>query len=252
MAELDGGVVAVGAAGRNTMTSEDAGWASVTVAPDCRRHGIGSALAAPLLEHVRSLGVQKVTAFMRFTEEGEAWATDRGWSRVLAGPLIAVDPRYVAAPSPPPGFRCAPLSELEPRAIYDAVCEAALDEPTAVANDDIRYDEFLQEWDDPDMALDASGAVLDGDLVVSFAMMGIGGDRGRHGFTGTRRDYRGRGLATAAKRFALHAAAERGVTRVTTSNAEENVAMRAINRNLGFEPIGEHVILGLDLSQASA
>jgi RimJ/RimL family protein N-acetyltransferase len=61
------------------------------------------------------------------------------------------------------------------------------------------------------------------------------------------REHRGRGLATAAKRWALRAAAERGVTRVTTSNAEENKAMRAINLKLGFEPIGEHVILGRDL-----
>jgi hypothetical protein len=33
------------------------------------------------------------------------------------------------------------------------------------------------------------------------------------------------------------------VTRVTTSNAEENAPIRAINRQFGFEPIGEHVIL---------
>jgi RimJ/RimL family protein N-acetyltransferase len=49
------------------------------------------------------------------------------------------------------------------------------------------------------------------------------------------------------KRCALRAAAARGVTRITTSNAEENAAMRAINERLGFQRIGEHVILGRDV-----
>jgi hypothetical protein len=35
--------------------------------------------------------------------------------------------------------------------------------------------------------------------------------------------------------------------RVTTSNADENAAMRAINLKLAIEPIGEHVILARDL-----
>ena len=71
--------------------------------------------------------------------------------------------------------------------------------------------------------------------------------RAQHGFTGTRRDYRGRGLATVVKCVALRSAAARGVTRVTTSNAEENAAMRAVNRKLGFTPIGQHVILAREL-----
>jgi RimJ/RimL family protein N-acetyltransferase len=83
--------------------------------------------------------------------------------------------------------------------------------------------------------------------VRGFTFLNAAGDRAQHGFTGTLREHRGRGLATAAKRRALQTAAVRGVTRVTTSNAEENAAMRTINRNLGFEPIGEHVIFGRDL-----
>ena len=140
------------------------------------------------------------------------------------------------------------MGSLQPEAVYEAVTAAALDEPTAVPNDNILLDDFLRDWDDPDLDLDASSVVLDeGGRVAAFAFIRIVGDRAQHGFTGTQRDHRGRGLATAAKRFALQAAAARGVTRVTTSNAEENAAMRAINRRLGFEPIGEHVILGRDL-----
>jgi hypothetical protein len=38
-----------------------------------------------------------------------------------------------------------------------------------------------------------------------------------------------------------------GETRMANSNAEENAAMRAINRKLAFEPFGEHVVFGRDL-----
>jgi RimJ/RimL family protein N-acetyltransferase len=127
------------------------------------------------------------------------------------------------------------------------MCEAALDEPTAVPSDRIDFDEFLLDWENPDFDLSSSAAVLDGDRVVAFSFMKVSGDRGQHGFTATARDYRGRGLATVAKRHALRAAAARGVQRVATSNAEENAPMRAINRRLGFEPVGEHVIMARDL-----
>jgi GNAT superfamily N-acetyltransferase len=249
VAELDGAVVGSGAAGLDTGTStEGAGWAFLTVRQDHRRRGIGDALGARLLDHLHSIGASRATSFMRATEESERWARARGWSRVLAGPLIAVDPRRVPEPSPPPGFRCVAMREVAPEAAYEAVREAALDEPSPMPNDDVRFDEFLRMWEDPDLDFDASAAILDeAGRVAAFAFIRVVGTRGQHGFTGALRDVRGRGLATAAKRCALRAAAARGVTRVTTSNAEENAAMRAINRGLGFEPIGEHVILGRDL-----
>lgn len=240
----DGGeIVATGIGGLNISTSvPGAAWGFVTVDAGRRRSGIGSALYARLMEHMRELEATKVNSFTRYTEEGERWAFARGFTRAITGPLIAADPRTIPQPELPEGFRCMALSELTAEDLFTVVCEASLDEPSPEPNDKIDFSDFVREWNDPNMDLTSSGAVLHGDEVVAFAFLKVAGKRAQHGFTGSARAYRGQGLATAAKRFALCAAAARGVTRVTTSNAEENVAMRAINRRLGFEPIGEHVI----------
>jgi RimJ/RimL family protein N-acetyltransferase len=249
VAEIDGAVVATGSAGLNTATStEGTGWAGVYVDAAHRGSGIGTTLGERLLDHCRKIGVTKATCMFRSSEEGERWATTRGWSKLLAGPLIALDPRNVPEPELPDGYRCVPVSEVGPEAMFDAIKEPSLDEPTPVPFDAFQFDDFLRDWGEPESDLESSTAVLDETgTVVAFAFLFVDGDRAQHGFTGTLRAHRGRGLATAAKRRALRAAAERGVTRVTTSNAEENAAMRGINRKLGFEPIGEHVIFGRDL-----
>jgi RimJ/RimL family protein N-acetyltransferase/N-acetylglutamate synthase-like GNAT family acetyltransferase len=249
VAEVEGAVVATGRAGLNTWTSDEgAAWALVTVDPQKRRQGIGEAVGARLLEHLHGLGAKKATSFFRSTDESKRWATARGWSQLLSGPLIAVDPRTVPEPSVPAGYRCVPMSQVGPEAVYEAVKATALDEPGPIRHDNIQFDDFFREWTEPDLDLESSTAVLDADgTVVAFSFLNTAGDRGQHGFAGTLREHRRRGLATAAKRCALRAAQARGVTRVTTSNAEENEAMRAINRQLGFEPIGEHVIFGRDL-----
>jgi RimJ/RimL family protein N-acetyltransferase/predicted N-acetyltransferase YhbS len=247
--EAEGAIVGVGSAGLNTWTTtEGAAWAFVTVEAAYRRRGIGDALGTWLLDHLREVGATKATCFFRWTEEGERWSTVRGWSRRLGGPLIAADPRLVPEQSLPPGYRCVAMIEVAPEAVYEAVRATSLDEPTPVPNDNVQFDDFLREWNEPDADLQSSTAVLDEDgTVVAFTFLNVAGDRAKHGFTGTVREHRGHGLATAAKRRTLRAAAARGVTRVTTSNAEENAAMRAVNRKLGFEPIGEHVIFGRDL-----
>jgi len=249
VAEADGAVVGLGIGGRNIWTTtEGASWAFVTVDAAHRRRGIGDELGRRVLDHLREHGGTNAQCFFRWTEEGERWATAQGWSKLLGGPLIALDPRLVAEPTLPLGYRLVSTNELAPEAVFEAVREAALDEPTPTPHDAFDLDDFRREWDEPGHDHESSSAVLDEDgRVVAFSFLFTAGYRSSHGFTGTVRDHRGRGLATAAKRRALCTAAERGVTRVTTSNAEENAAMRAINRKLGFEPIGEHVIFGRDL-----
>jgi GNAT superfamily N-acetyltransferase len=249
VAEVDGSIAAAGACGLDiSTTTAGAAWAFVTVDQQSRRQGIGDGLGTELLRHLRVLGATRATSLFRWTEEGERWAIARGWSRLLTGPLIAIDPRIVGAPSVPPGYRCVPMAAVAPEPVHEAVRAAALDEPTPVPHDDIQLDDFLRDWNDPDADLESSTVVLDSNgTVVAFTFLNVAGERAQHGFTGTMPEHRGKGLATAAKVDALRKAAARGVTRVTTSNAEENTAMRAINRRLGFEAIGEHVIFGHDL-----
>ncbi len=245
-AELDGQVVAMGDAGLNTdTTTPGAAWAKVLVTAPCRGRGIGSALHEALIDHLRTIDAREITSFVRRTDEAERWAAARGWRRLLTAPLIALDPRDVPAPSPPAGFACVSAAAFgRLQAIFELTRVAIADEPGPVRNDDLRYDDWLVEWEDPDFDHEASTIVVHGDQPVAFAYLKIVGARAQHVGTATLREHWGRGLATAAKRHALRIAAAKGVTRITTSNAEENAAMRAINHKLGFQPIGEHVILG--------
>jgi RimJ/RimL family protein N-acetyltransferase len=249
VADVDGEVVATGSARLDVWTTaEGVGWAFVTVGSAHRRQGLGDELGRRLLDHLGKIGARKARSFFRWTEEGERWAIARGWSRLDGGPLIALDPRVVPEPSDPAGYRCVAMAQVAPEAVYEALRETAVDEPGPVLHDAIGLDEFLRDWNEPENDLESGTVVLDaGGSVVAFTYLNVAGERAQHGFTATVREHRGRGLATAAKQRALRTAAAQGVTRVTTSNAEENAAMRAINRKLGFEPIGEHVIFGRDL-----
>src|SRR5439155_14908637 len=122
-AEADGRVVAVGVSGLDISTTvSGASWASVVVTAAHRRRGIGTALHDTLIDHLRAVGAEKANSFMRGSEEGERWANARGWTRQLAGPLIALDPRAAPAPSPPEGIRCVSMAEFgDPRAVFELV-----------------------------------------------------------------------------------------------------------------------------------
>lgn len=63
------------------------------------------------------------------------------------------------------------------------------------------------------------------------------------GFTGIKRDYRRRGLATALKISAIAYAQGHGYQLIQSFNKREQPAIRALNEKLGFELMCEHVVL---------
>ena len=96
---------------------------------------------------------------------------------------------------------------------------------------------------DPTLDHDGSFVVeLDG-RPAAFAWLVV--DRGRrlaaNEMTGTRPELRGRGLASTAKLATIRWAAENGISRIYTSNHEENAPMVAINRKLGYRVVAEIV-----------
>jgi GNAT superfamily N-acetyltransferase len=69
------------------------------------------------------------------------------------------------------------------------------------------------------------------------------------GFTGVRREYRRRGLATALKACGIEYARSHGYQIVQTFNTPEQSAIRALNEKLGFELMLENVTLEKCLRQ---
>jgi RimJ/RimL family protein N-acetyltransferase len=85
-------------------------------------------------------------------------------------------------------------------------------------------------------------AYADGEpAAVSFLTADLASGRGTNMYTGTLPEFRGRGLARAAKLGVLHWAAEHGITQVATTNDETNAPMLAINDRLGYRPAGRRV-----------
>jgi RimJ/RimL family protein N-acetyltransferase len=85
-------------------------------------------------------------------------------------------------------------------------------------------------------------ALADGEpAAISFLTADLESGRGTNMYTGTLPEFRGRGLALAAKLGVLHWAAENGVTQVGTVNDETNAPMLAINGRLGYVPAGRRV-----------
>jgi len=238
--EGDGELVGWATAAIEHQSAERPGFLEVSVAPDARNAGLGTALLERCEAHLTGLGVAKVLTVTTPEEASQRLAVDHGFRHTSTTRISGVDPRTVEPAEAPPGVDLLPLSALDPRKVYELDAATMRDVPGEVAMDDVSFEQWLEDyWFHPDMDADASvAAVIDHRPVAFSHLLMAPGGRAVTEMTGTLRGYRGRGLAQLAKRATLVNAAKLGVELVSTENDKTNGPMLRINEKLGYRSIG--------------
>jgi GNAT superfamily N-acetyltransferase len=216
-------------------------WIAVSVHPEHRRRGIGTALSERAEEHAASIGGRRLLAWSRGDDQSVAFARSRGFMQTGKHDILAVDPRDVEPPDPPPDVELLPFTAFEddPTPIHHVDTISVLDEPGDVTLDELPLERWIENfWSHPLLDRDVSYvAAVDGvPATATFMQTDREGGSGSNNGTGTLPEFRRRGLATLAKRASLARAATLGITRVYTGNDVTNVPMLAINRRLGYAP----------------
>jgi GNAT superfamily N-acetyltransferase len=217
-------------------------FASLAVHPDHRRTGVGSALWTALDGHLREIGA--VTVRMHGDENCGAFAESRGFHLTSTNTVLRVDPGRI--PSAPisldgvfiDGF-ADHLDDLE--RLYAVDVATMQDEPGDHDFAGLSFADWLRETrDHPDFAHDLTAVATVGGEVVGLSLLNVDREHGTalNVETGVLRTHRGRGIGLALKRTSLGRAATAGITDVFATNDETNAAMLAINRKLGYKPVG--------------
>jgi GNAT superfamily N-acetyltransferase len=219
------------------------------VDPPRRRAGIGTALLEAVVARCRELGVTSLHG-EHGSESGAAFAAHAGakaGQRVVRS-LLHLSGAVLPEPEAPAGFRLetwtwrVPDEHLDAfvavrRAMDDAPADEELEYPTATAEQVRASEESLRLRErEPRLTVAIGG---DG-TIGAFTELRVsrGATTAFTDDTGTLAELRGRGLAKAVKLESLRrlVADHPEVAVVTTSNAEENAAMRHINALAGFRP----------------
>ena len=216
----------------------------VAVDPDRRGEGIGSALAAAADEHLSAIGVTTARAGSVDDPGARALATRLGFREIAASATSALDPRTVVPEPVPDDVRLVPFADLDdPRALYDLDVEVSNDIPNEEF-DGLSFEEWRVEfWRSPLIHQRASLVAFVGGELAALTMIRIDEPSGRaqNNVTGTRRAFRGRGLAFLLKSHSLHIAGKLGATIAITDNDETNAPMLAVNTKLGYRPFARRL-----------
>ncbi|MGP3685028.1 GNAT family N-acetyltransferase [Streptomyces sp. IBSNAI002] len=213
------------------------------VDPAHRGLGAGSLLLRTAEEHLAAHGAVDAYAWVLDGPAHRAFAERRGYRPSRSAHFLRLD---LAAGTLPPlpetlpaGVELRPATAFaaDPRPLFEADAETTADEPGDVAAEFDDYEEWLAHtWNSPDLDKELTAVVLvDGAVAAFTAARTDGGTRYATAMTGTRRAFRGRGLAKLAKTASLHRARAAGYTEAFTGNDAGNAPMLAVNEWFGYE-----------------
>jgi GNAT superfamily N-acetyltransferase len=243
--EEAGELVGWAVAGRDWWRSDPThGFVEIVVDPAYRGRRIASQLMDEVEAHLSRLGVTTTRGESVDEPDARALAEQRGFTQSGSSSTSAVDPRGVQPRDLPPAVTVVPFRELaDPVPVWALDVEVSQDIPNEEF-DAVSLDEWSKAfWRSPMVDDDASlAAFVDGEL-VAITMIRVDRDSGRakNSLAGTRRAFRGRGIATALKSQSLARAAELGATVVLTDNEELNAPMLAVNAKLGYRPFSRRI-----------
>jgi len=262
----DGGLAAGAEIGPGRLAYPDGALSGgVTVIRAHRRKGLGQALLDAVEATARATKAPRILAGTSASSAGSReWAQRRGYREIGRRIESYVDVQaFDGAPFADllgrvesSGIRLATVADLLDgrdeaateafwRELWEAEAPMWEDVPWASPRPHGPYEKFhTLAVESGKLVPEATIIALDGERIAAFTTTGKQGpDRGYTWMTGTGRDYRGRGLATALKVKMLEAARHAGLRAMLTTNDEPNTAMRGINAKLGYVVLPAHIEL---------
>jgi GNAT superfamily N-acetyltransferase/RimJ/RimL family protein N-acetyltransferase len=238
-----------------------AAFLNINVFPAMRRRGVGAALLERVLDRARELDVESLHGH-HTTAAGAAFAAHFGFTdgqRIVRG-LLELRHADLPPPTLPSGWTLVTWLRRVPDEHLAAFVTARAAMDDAPSSDDLDF----PPWTAAHIrASEESLALRNREMRVTVAIRADGeigaftelraSSGSTLGFTddtGTVASHRGRGLARAVKLESLRRLREDHpeITVVSTSNAEENAAMRRVNERVGFRPSALETMTTLSLS----
>lgn len=239
-------------------------WVDVAVAAEHRRRGLGLALAGAINLEAGRRNARRLWAGVRaddpravrflshqgFSERRRTWRSNLD----LAGAENLPDRTELLTRE---GISFTTLAEenMESteflRDLYDLSVSTSTDEPRIGPYTPLTFERWVElEIREPWLLPEAYFLAREGGRFVALSTLRrseVEPGTLIQAFTGTRAEFRGRGIATELKRRGLEYGRRHGYQRIRTGNDSLNHPMLAINRRMGFLPERERIVSEKDL-----